>query len=107
MTLGRKAFFLFLLLVASGRAYYAASQFRDVSIIQAENVTPVQSASPIDPNILLPDLVPLPPQDVKLDKRDDSYYLLFSTTYYNQGLGQFELRADPKTAGVRADIAQI
>ena len=106
MTLGRKAFFLFLLLVASGGGYYAASQFSDVSIIQAENVTPVQSASPIDPNILLPDLVPLPPQDVKLDKRDDSCYLLFSTTYYNQGLGQFELRADPKTAGVRADIAR-
>jgi len=30
--------------------------------------------------------------------------LLFSTTYYNQGRGPVELRADPKTKGVRADI---
>src|SRR3989344_5960217 len=58
-----------------------------------------------DPNELVPDLVPLPPQDVKIQIRDDgAVMLLFSTTYYNQGRGAVELRADPKTKGVRADI---
>ncbi|RJR12629.1 hypothetical protein C4585_03385 [Candidatus Parcubacteria bacterium] len=55
-------------------------------------------------NDLLPDLVPLPPRDMKVDTVDGKVLLYFSTTYFNQGLGTLELRADPATAGVRADI---
>jgi hypothetical protein len=57
-----------------------------------------------DPNDLLPDLLPLPPRDLKVEKVGDKVFLYFSTTYYNQGRGKVELRADPKTAGIPADI---
>ncbi len=58
-----------------------------------------------DPNELLPDLVPLPAQDLQLQKVESGdLHLLFSTTYFNQGRGNLELRADPATAGIRADI---
>lgn len=58
-----------------------------------------------DPNDLLPDLLPLPPRDLKVEKVSDGRTLLyFSTTYYNQGRGTMELRADPATAGIRSDI---
>lgn len=58
-----------------------------------------------DPNDLLPDLLPLPPRDLKVERVEDGRVLLyFSTTYYNQGRGTMELRADPATAGIRADI---
>jgi hypothetical protein len=54
---------------------------------------------------LLPDLSPLPPRDLHIENTQDGKTLLrFSTTYYNQGLGPMELRADPKTAGIREDI---
>lgn len=55
-------------------------------------------------NDLLPDLVPLPPRDMKVAKTDGRTYLYFSTTYFNQGRGTLELRADPATAGIREDI---
>lgn len=53
---------------------------------------------------LLPDLVPLPPQDLKLERHDGQTRLMFSTTYYNQGAGPLELVADPATAGQRKDL---
>ncbi len=53
---------------------------------------------------LLPDLALLPPRDLKLSKTDGKTLLLFSTTYYNQGTGHLELRADPATAGRREDL---
>lgn len=57
-----------------------------------------------DLNDLLPDLLPLPPRDLKVEKVGSQVLLYFSTTYYNQGRGTMELRADPATAGIRADI---
>ena len=58
-----------------------------------------------DPNESLPDIVPLPPRDMKVGRVEDGRILLyFSTTYYNQGRGPLELRADPATAGIREDI---
>lgn len=57
-----------------------------------------------DPNDHLPDLVPLPPRDLKVERVGGQVLLYFSTTYYNQGRGTMELRADPATAGVKADI---
>lgn len=53
---------------------------------------------------LLPDLVPLPAQDVALENRGGEVFLLFSTTYYNQGKGPLELRADEATAGIRENM---
>lgn len=54
---------------------------------------------------LLPDLVPLPARDLTLTVATDNHlHLLFSTTYYNQGTGALELRADPKSAGVADDL---
>ena len=55
---------------------------------------------------LLPDLVPLPAQDVRVDKRGSDILLSFSTTYFNQGKGPLELIADPKTKGIRSDIVR-
>src|SRR3989344_290945 len=107
MAFGKKGLFLILVLVIAGIGYYGASRLGDGPAVAAENIRgSVPTPPATDPNVLLPDLIPLPPADVQLDKREDGMYLLFSTTYYNQGLGQFELRADPKTAGVRADIAR-
>ena len=57
-----------------------------------------------DPNDLLPDLLPLPPRDLKVERVGNQVLLYFSTTYYNRGRGTMELRADPATAGIRADI---
>ena len=57
------------------------------------------------PSELLPDLVPMPASDLTLMRGEDGELrLLFSTTYLNQGLGTMELRADPATKGIRADI---
>jgi len=55
---------------------------------------------------LLPDLVPLPAKDVRIDRRGSDTLLSFSTTYYNQGKGPLELIADPATKGIRSDIAR-
>ncbi len=52
----------------------------------------------------LPDLVPLPPNDLVLSKAGDRILLSFSTTYYNQGDGPLELRADPATAAIPGDV---
>jgi len=53
----------------------------------------------------MPDLVPLPPQDLTLDKSESGDQLLrFTTIFYNKGKGPLELRADTATAGVRSDI---
>lgn len=58
-----------------------------------------------DPNELLPDLVPLPPRDLKIQTAEDGRtLLLFSTTYYNQGRGPAELRVDDESTNVREDI---
>jgi hypothetical protein len=61
--------------------------------------------SKANPAELLPDLIPLPAKDLTLMTGEDGdLRLLFSTTYINTGLGTLELRADPKTSGIRADI---
>jgi len=53
----------------------------------------------------MPDLVPLPPQDLTLDRSESGDRILrFTTVFYNKGKGPLELRADPQTAGVRSDI---
>ncbi|MCH7604909.1 hypothetical protein IID24_02900 [Patescibacteria group bacterium] len=53
---------------------------------------------------LLPDLIPLPPQNIGLLAAGNRTLLIFDTTYYNIGRGPLELIADPKTAGIRKDI---
>ncbi len=57
-----------------------------------------------DQNDLLPDLLPLPALDLRLEETGGKLFLRFSTTYYNQGRGPAELIADPATAGIREDI---
>ncbi len=58
-----------------------------------------------DPNLLLPDLVLLPAKELKVSTEvEGQIRLLFSTTYFNTGRGALELRADPATKGIRADI---
>lgn len=53
---------------------------------------------------LLPDLVPLPAQDLTLEESGGRLLLRFSTTYFNQGRGPLELAADPETAGTAEDL---
>lgn len=53
---------------------------------------------------LLPDLVPLPPQDVDLRTENGRTLLVFTTVYYNQGNGNLELRADPTTIATLGDF---
>lgn len=53
---------------------------------------------------LLPDLVPLPPQDLVIEETKNSILLSFSTIYYNRGMGPLELRADPATMDIPGDI---
>lgn len=57
---------------------------------------------------LLPDLIPFPPQDLKITA--EGTRLRFSTTYYNAGEGVLELNADPSKTphdeNVERDIVQ-
>jgi len=53
---------------------------------------------------LLPDLTPLPPADIGLQKRYGRDILVFTTTYWNQGKGPFELVGDPATRDETGDI---
>lgn len=53
---------------------------------------------------LLPDLAPLPPADLTLERDAGRTLLRFSTTYYNQGRGPLELFADPETQDIAGDI---
>lgn len=53
---------------------------------------------------LLPDLVPLPPRDLYVKDSNEGLLLAFSTTYYNQGEGPLEFRADPATINVLGDV---
>jgi len=53
---------------------------------------------------LLPDLAPLPPQDLVIEESNNNVYLRFSTIYYNTGRGVLELQADKNTKGIRKDI---
>lgn len=53
---------------------------------------------------LLPDLVPLPPQDLGLHFENGRTLLVFTTIYYNQGEGNLEFRADPSTIGTLGDF---
>lgn len=58
-----------------------------------------------DPNELVPDLVPLPARDLKIEKNEAGEMMLyFSTTYYNQGRGPLELRVDDEATNIRSDI---
>ena len=70
----------------------------------AENFESQPIKDPFPSYELLPDLVPLPARDVKVEKTGGKTLLYFSTTYFNQGEGTLELRADPGTAGIREDI---
>lgn len=94
--------------LAIGVLTYNARAATFVSFVRptptAAEIVAAEAASK-DPHELLPDLVPLPAKDLTLQTGvDGELRLLFSTTYFNQGRGALELRADPVTAGVRADI---
>ncbi|OGC84685.1 hypothetical protein A3F55_02345 [Candidatus Adlerbacteria bacterium RIFCSPHIGHO2_12_FULL_53_18] len=89
--------------------FIAASQPLVVEPVYAEQLAASATAEPefvdtTNPNDLLPDLLPLPPRDLKVEKIGNQVLLYFSTTYYNQGRGTLELRADPATAGLRETI---
>ncbi len=86
-------------------AYYGVKAFIREPIAEAQKTESTPGLPTLDPNILYPDLVPLPASDMVVQTaQDGTIHLLFSTTYYNQGLGTLELRADPNTAGIRADL---
>lgn len=99
-----------LLGVGAFGAYKAWGYYRSEPPIVSMAVQEAPAPPPVfvdttDPNDLLPDLLPLPARDLRLEKTNDGRTLMhFSTTYYNQGRGTLELRADPKTAGIRADL---
>lgn len=96
-------------LVASG-VYFAlsAKSATMVSFVRAEPTLAEKVAAEYvasNQDELLPDIVPMPASDLSLLRGEDGdMRLLFSTTYFNQGRGTLELRADPKTKGIRADI---
>lgn len=56
---------------------------------------------------LLPDIIPLPPQDVTFKRSNGKDLLAFTTVYYNLGKGPLELAADETTAGISEDIERI
>ncbi|HYF13375.1 MAG TPA: lysyl oxidase family protein [Candidatus Paceibacterota bacterium] len=90
-------------------AYYTWGYSRDVvpePLMQASAITSVQEfVDTTDPNDLVPDLVPLPARDLKVQKDDEGKILLyFSTTYYNQGRGPIELRVDDPETDVHRDV---
>ena len=92
-------------LVLRSDEWYASSTelFSELVIPQTEIIANIDQlvTGQID---MLPDLVPLPPSDIKLIRESGERYLLFTTTYWNQGKGALELRADPKTRGIVGDV---
>lgn len=52
---------------------------------------------------LLPDLVLVPPTDIFYESREGKDSLVFTTTYWNQGLGSLELVGDPNKRGIAED----
>lgn len=56
----------------------------------------------IDPNWMLPDLIPFPPQDLRLSHGGTRIH--FSTTYYNAGEGALELTAVPGATPTHEDV---
>ncbi|MDO8510494.1 MAG: lysyl oxidase family protein [bacterium] len=57
---------------------------------------------------LLPDLVPLPARDLTIERSaDGKIFLLFSTTFYNQGRGPLELSGDPATKDIEGDLDRV
>lgn len=57
-----------------------------------------------NPNELLPDLLPLPPRDLRVTVEGGTPLLRFSTTYYNKGRGPVELRFDDESTNLQVDI---
>ncbi|HEY4496746.1 MAG TPA: lysyl oxidase family protein [Candidatus Paceibacterota bacterium] len=55
---------------------------------------------------LLPDLIPLPPDDVQIINENDNVFLLFTTMFYNRGKGPLELRVDEEAARIKTDVDQ-
>ena len=53
---------------------------------------------------LLPDLALVPASDLTFERTGAGDFILFTTTYWNQGAGVLELRADPKTQGIPGDV---
>ncbi len=111
----RMRFLILVLLVGAGGmiAYYSLDTEEAVTIAyerpeptyEEKVLTESERIAAENPNDKLPDLIPLPAADLTLLRGEDGELrILFSTTYINQGLGTLELRADPKTAGIRADI---
>ncbi len=96
------------LVVVFGAIAYDSRETSVVSYVRPEPTYEQIIAKEIadtDPDEMLPDLVPMPAADLTLmEGEDGELRLLFSTTYLNQGRGTLELRADPKTKGIRADI---
>lgn len=102
----RKSFTLLVLIcTALLLGFYGVKAFMHEPMAEAQNAEKGDALPALDPNILYPDLVPLPASDMVVQTAEDgTIHLLFSTTYYNRGLGTLELRADPHTAGIRADL---
>ena len=102
----------------STKAQIAAHLIREVTQTHYPNIELFLKES-LDPSItkavlafvqeeleLLPDLIPLAPNDIGLERKYDGTHLVFSTTYWNAGSGPLELVADPETRGVAGDIAR-
>ena len=101
----RRRIVLVLVVIALSFAGYRVwGYFKAPAAMPAEPMVEQPFVDTTDQNDLLPDLVPLPARDLRLERVDDRILLRFSTTYYNQGRGTAELRADPSTRGIRADI---
>ena len=90
-------------------AYGAYHVYKSVALVELTDENTTETANSEDfPNVeiievksdgrLLPDLVPLPPQDLEIVMDGGRTLLVFSTTYYNIGEGTLELIADPETA---------
>lgn len=120
--MNKKIFWVVILVIIFFAVFYVASlafvnnevtleekDFEQVGTINiASDLDTVEQAEilPDELNLVefLPDLVPLPAQDLEIRKEDNNLKLLFSTIYYNQGTGPLELIADPESEGIREDI---
>ena len=77
-----------------------------VLVLTGGSSSPIRQPDPPVGAPLLPDIVPVPPGSVRLEKRKDRWQLRFSTTMVNVGKGAFILRATRDGEGAPWTIEQ-
>src|SRR4030043_871971 len=73
----------------------------------SRDLTSTPTPTPSDPNLLLPDLIILPPKELYIERIDNQRKIRFSTTFANQGEGALELIGESNPVSQTTQAQQI